>query len=114
MGQFLLGASEQALVLPSGVLEAFQLRTCDANDVVSRLQESLSLKQASLQRPDLETKRQIRCLCMKAKTADRLDVVKKLREITPAGTTGKLCFSRFTSNVFMFSLSRASALMLSF
>ncbi|KAL9967685.1 hypothetical protein ACROYT_G025970 [Oculina patagonica] len=87
------GDSEQALVLPSGVLEALQLKTCDANGVVARLQESLSLKQASLEQPDPETKRQIRCLCMKAKTANRLDVVKKLREIAPAGTTGKLSFS---------------------
>ena len=83
---------EQALVLPSGVLEALQLQTCDANDVVVRLQESLFLEQESLQQPDPKTKRQIRCLCMKAKTANRLDVVKKIREIAPAGTTGKLCF----------------------
>jgi len=65
------------------------LQTCDANDVVARLQEGLSPEQASLEQPDPETKRQIRCLCMKAKHANRLDVVKKLREISPAGTTGE-------------------------
>ena len=79
---------EQALAMPSAVLEALQLETCDANNVLARLQESLSLEQ-SLEQPDPETKRLIRCICMKAKTAKRLDVVKKLREIAPAGTTGK-------------------------
>ncbi|XP_078377174.1 uncharacterized protein LOC144660431 isoform X1 [Oculina patagonica] len=84
------GDSEQALALPSGVLEALQLQTCDANGVVARLLESLSLEPAALKQPDPETKRQIRCLCMKAKTANRLDVVRKLREIAPAGTSGPL------------------------
>jgi len=71
------------------VLEALQLETCDANNVLARLQESLSLEQVSLEQPDLETKKLIRCICLKAKTAKRLDVVEKLREITPAGTTGE-------------------------
>ena len=68
------------------------MQRCDANDVVARLQESISLEQASLKQPDTETKRQIRCVCMKAKAANRLDVVKKLREIAPAGTTGEVFF----------------------
>jgi len=80
---------EQALALPSGVLEAMQLETCDANNVLARLQESLSLEQVSLEQPDSETKKLIRCICMKAKTANRLDVVEKLREIAPSGTTGE-------------------------
>ena len=75
------------------VLEALQLQTCDANDVIARLEESLSLVQASLEQPDPETKLQVRCLCKKAKDANRLDVVKKLREISPAGTTGEDFFS---------------------
>ena len=87
---FLSVDSAQALVLPSGVLEALQSQTCDAYGVVAQLKESLSLEQASLEQPDPETKQRIRCLCMKAKTANRLDVVKKLREIAPAGTTGKV------------------------
>ena len=86
---YYLDDNELALALPSGVLEALQLQTCDANDVVALLQESLSLERTSLEQPDPETKRQIRCLCMEAKNADRLDVVKKLREIVPAGTTGE-------------------------
>ena len=81
---------EQVIVLPGAVLEALQLRTSDANDVVARLQESLSLTQASLKKPGKDTKRLIRCLCIKAKVGSRVDVVKKLREITPAGTTGEV------------------------
>lgn len=66
------------------------MQTCDANDVVPRLQESLSIERTSLEQPNPETKRQIRYICMEAKNADRLDIVKKLREIAPAGTTGEL------------------------
>lgn len=86
--------NERALVLPSGLIEALQLRTCDANGVVDQLLKSFSLEQVSLEQPDPETKRKLRCLCVKANTANRLDVVKKLREIAPAGTTGKLFFDQ--------------------
>ena len=40
-----------------------------------------------------DTKKKIRYLCLKAKTANKLEVVKKLREITPAGTTGELKYT---------------------
>lgn len=43
-----------------------------------------------MQKPDLETRRWIRSLAGEAKHSDRLDVVKYLREIVPAGTTGPL------------------------
>lgn len=66
------------------------MRTSDADDVVALFHKSLSLDLASLEQPDPETKRQIRCICLKAKSTDRLDVVKRLREIVPAGTTGPL------------------------
>ena len=66
------------------------MRTCDADGVVALFHESLSLDLASLEQPDPETKRQIRCICLKAKSTDRLDVVKRLRQITPAGTTGMM------------------------
>ena len=75
-------------MLSGALVEALQ--SCDANDVVARLQESLPLEQASMKQPDPETKRQIRCLCLKAKSAKRLDVIKSLREIVPAGTTGEV------------------------
>ena len=58
----------------------------DCKEVVSRLSESL--EQVSLTDPDPKTKELIRCFAREAKSSDRLDVVKHLREITPAGTTG--------------------------
>lgn len=86
------------------MLEALQLETCDVNKVLARLQECLSLEQASLEQPDPGTKRLIRCICVKAKTAKRVDIVEKLREIAPAGTTGK-AFFRYSR-----SLSRTNVL----
>ena len=62
----------------------------DPKEIVIQLQQSLELDQASLEDPGPDTKKLIRCLAMKAKRAKRPDVVKHLREITPAGTTGKL------------------------
>lgn len=75
-------------MLSGALVEALQ--SCDANDVVARLQESLPLEEASMKQPDPDTKRQIRCLCLKAKSAKRLDVIKRLREVAPAGTTGEV------------------------
>ena len=74
------------------MLEALQLQNPDANDVVARLQKRLLLEQSSLEEPNPEAKRQIRCLCFRANIGNRLDVVKKLREIAPAGTTGRVFF----------------------
>ena len=68
-------------------------QTCDASEVVAQFQKSLSLENLSLEQPDADTKKKIRYLCLKAKTAKRLEVVKKLREITPAGTTGELKYT---------------------
>ena len=47
------------------------------------------MDQSSLERPEPETKRMVRCLAKKAKYSNRLDVVEHLREVTPAGTTGR-------------------------
>ncbi|KAL9966339.1 hypothetical protein ACROYT_G024393 [Oculina patagonica] len=81
---------EQALALPSAVEAALLSESSDAKDVVARLQEDLQLKQVSLKNPEPETKKMIRCLARKAKHLDRFDVVKHLREVAPAGTTGPL------------------------
>lgn len=43
----------------------------------------------SLEHPEPKTKRLIRSLARKAKHSNRLDVVRYLREVTPAGTTGE-------------------------
>lgn len=61
---------------------------CDAREVVLQLKDCLKLDEVSLENPDPETKRLIRCLANKAKQSNRPDVVRELREITAAGTTG--------------------------
>ena len=79
---------EQALALPDAVQQALLSQSCDAREVVARVQEDLQLELTSLENPEPETKRMIRCLARKAKCSNRLDVVKHLREVAPAGTTG--------------------------
>ena len=81
---------DKSLSLSGKVLESLLSPSCDPREVVRHLEQSLPLNQASLEHPEPRTKRLIRCLTMKAKHSNRLDVVKHLREITPAGTTGKL------------------------
>ena len=81
-------AEEQALDLPDAVQDGLLSQSCDAYEVVARLQEDLQLELTSLENPEPETKRMIRCLARKAKCSNRLDVVKHLREVAPAGTTG--------------------------
>lgn len=68
-------------------------QSCDPKEVVLQLKQSLQFDQSSLEQPGPGTKRLIRCLATKAKRSNRLDVVKHLREITPAGTTGELFIS---------------------
>ena len=86
----------KALVLSTGVVESLR-STCEASNVVTRLQESLELNQAALKDPGPETTRLIRSLAVIAKNENRLDVVKHLREITPAGTTGVSLFVSYYS-----------------
>ena len=75
------------------MLKTLTTRTCDASDVVAQFQQSLSLENLSLEQPDPDTKKKIRYLCLKAKTANKPEVVEKLREITSAGTTGELKYT---------------------
>ena len=75
------------------MLEALATQTCDASEVVAQFQQSLSLENSSLKQPDPDTKKKIRYLCLKANTANKPEVVKKLREIVPAGTTGELKYT---------------------
>ena len=88
----ILGNQEKALAVRSTVFEHLSSKSCDAKLVVSKLKETLRLDQASLEQPDSDTKKQIRCLAREASRSKRPDVVEYLREITPAGTTGE-CFS---------------------
>ena len=79
-------SERQALALPFSVEAALLSHSCDAQEVVNRLQEDLQLEQSCLEHPEAKTKKIIRCLARKAKCSSRLDVVKRLREVTPAGT----------------------------
>ena len=54
-----------------------------------QFQEALQLEPASLISPEPETKSMIRGLALRAKSEKRDDLVRHLRKITPAGTTGE-------------------------
>ncbi|CAH3130597.1 unnamed protein product [Pocillopora meandrina] len=62
----------------------------DVKDIVIQFQEALQLEPPSLASPEPETKSMIRGLALRAKSEKREDLVRHLREITPAGTTGPL------------------------
>ena len=54
-----------------------------------QFQEALQLEATSMAIPEPETKSMIRDLALRAKSEKRDDLVRHLREITPAGTTGE-------------------------
>ena len=76
------------LVLPSKAIDKLMSQPFDSREVVIQLKDCLKLDEVSLENPGPETKRLIRCLANKAKQSNRPDVVRELREATPAGTTG--------------------------
>ena len=82
------GIDEKLLVLSSKAIETLMSQPCDSREVVLQLKDCLKLDDVSLKNPDPETKRLIRCLANKAKQSNRPDVVRELREVAPAGTTG--------------------------
>ena len=82
------GIDEKLLVLSSKAIETLMSQQCDSREVVLQLKDCLKLDDVSLKNPDPETKRLIRCLANKAKQSNRPDVVRELREVAPAGTTG--------------------------
>ena len=82
------GIDEKLLVLSSKAIETLLSQPCDSREVVLQLKDCLKLDDVSLKNPDPETKRLIRCLANKAKQSNRPDVVRELREVAPAGTTG--------------------------
>ena len=87
------GSEDRSVALPRKVVESLSWKSCDPKEIVLQLKHSLLVDQASLEQPDPKTKRLIRYLARKAKHLNRLDMVKHLREITPAGTAGKLIIS---------------------
>lgn len=86
------------IALPGVLQKSLLSQSCEAEDVVLQLKETKQLDQASLEKPDLETRTLIRCFARKAKDSKRLDVVQHLREITPAGTAGKSAFYSRTTD----------------
>ena len=86
-------SERKEIALPGELQKSLLSQSCDAKDIVLQLKETKHLDQASLEKPDLETRTLIRCFARKAKDSKRLDVVQHLREITPAGTTGKSAFT---------------------
>ena len=73
--------------------EAQTTQTCDSSEVVAQFQQNLSLENLLLKQPDPDTKKKIRYPCLKAKTAKKPEYVEKLREITPADTTGEFKYT---------------------
>ena len=83
------GNSENSLTLPCEVLGSLQSPLCHPGDVVDKLLQNLRLEHSSLEQPEPDTRKWIRFLAKCAKCLNRVDVVEHLREIVPAGTTGR-------------------------
>ena len=92
-----LESEDKSLALPCNVVESLVSPSCDPKEIVFKLKEKLHLDQADLEKPSAETTRMIRCLAATAKDSNRIDVVKHLREIMPAGTTGGFACSIWSS-----------------
>ena len=104
---YLAGNENTWIAIPDTVMESLLSASCEPREVVHQLKLSLQWDQASLEDPTPENKRLIRYLATKAKHSNRLDVVKHLREITPAGTAGELLciISRSNCGVVLRALS---------
>lgn len=83
------GHSDTSLVLPVDVLGILRSKTNNPKEVVDKLIENLQLEHTSLEQPEPETRKWIRCLARNAKYSNRRDVVEHLRQITPPGTMGR-------------------------
>ena len=81
------GIDEKVLALPTKTIETLMSQQCNSREVVHQLRDCLKLD--SLENRNPQTKRLIRYLANKAKQSDRPDVVRELREFTPAGSIGE-------------------------
>ena len=81
------GTDKKVLALPRKAIETLMSQPCDSSEVVLQLRDRLKLD--ALENPNPDTKRLIRYLANKAKQSNRPDVVRELRGVTPAGTTGE-------------------------
>ena len=92
-----LESEDKSVTLPANVVESLMSPSCDPKEIVLQLKENLHLDQTDLEKPTTEITRMIRCFAETAKDSKRIDVVKHLREITPAGTTGEFARSIWLS-----------------
>ena len=100
-----LESEDKSVTLPVNVIESLVSRSCDPKEIVLQLKENFHLDQTDLEKPTPETTRMIRCVAETAKDSKWIDVVKHLREITPAGTTGEFACSIWLSvNLFIHQL----------
>ena len=87
------GTKRKDLALPESIntsIQSIPLNSAsDVKDIVVQFREALQLEPASLVSPEPETRIMIRALALRAKSEKRDDLVRHLREITPAGTTGE-------------------------
>ncbi len=81
--------ASKEVALPGEIQETLLSQSCDAKEVVRQVGKMMQLGHSSPKQLEPETKKLIRCFARKAIDANRLDVFEHLREITPAGTTGK-------------------------
>ena len=88
-----LDSEDRSVTLPANIVESLVSPSSDPKEIVLELKENFHLDQTDLENPTPETTRMIRCLAETAKDSKRIDVVKHLREITPAGTTGEFVCS---------------------
>ncbi|XP_044169489.1 uncharacterized protein LOC114951217 [Acropora millepora] len=81
---------ENSAALPRDVVQLLESRSCAPEEIVLQWMQNLNLDKTCLEQPTAETTRMMRCFSAEAKISKRSDVVKHLRDIAPAGTTGPL------------------------
>lgn len=84
---------ENSAALPRNVTESLVSRSRDPEEIVLQWMINLNLEKTCLEDPTLETTKKMRCFAAEAKISKRSDVVKHLRDIAPAGTTGEFAWS---------------------
>ncbi|XP_068687466.1 uncharacterized protein [Montipora foliosa] len=84
------GNEDKVLALPDKLQESLASLSCDPQQIVSLFKEKKPPVEASLENPDHQTMKWIRCLSREANKAKRLDVVQHLRSISHEGTVGPL------------------------
>ena len=97
-------------VLPRDVVESLVSRTRDPEEIVHQLMKNLNLDKTCLKELTPETMSMIRCFAAKEKISNWFDVVKHLRDIAPAGTSGEFTWTSIHCSVEINSLVYTSHL----